>query len=91
MWGSWYGVLAVAVLAGLLLIVAALTAWTPLFAVGIAAIVIAGIAVFYAIKGGREETGSGVDDGLATPEDEPEHQPRRAAGAGGVWGEKRET
>jgi hypothetical protein len=90
MWGSWFGVLTAAVVAGLLLIVAALTAWTPLFAIGIAAIVIAGIAIYYAIRGGQEEVAG--DDDLATPEDEPEHKPRRGSqAAGGVWGEKREA
>jgi hypothetical protein len=93
MWGSWYGVLTAAVVAGLLLIVAALTAWTPLFAIGIAAVVIAAIAIYYAIRGGQAEVEAQTSsDGLATPDDQPEHQPRRGSeAAGGVWGEKREA
>jgi hypothetical protein len=95
MWGSWYGVLTAAVVGGLLLIVAALTAWTPLFAIGIAALVIGAIAIYFAIQSGREEVQSGesaTESRPASPPDEPEHQPRRGSEvAGGVWGEKREA
>ncbi len=94
MWGSSFGVLTAVIVAGLLLLVAALTAWTPLFAIAIAAVVIAGFAVFHAIRGGREEAeaGSAGSGELATPADEPEHQPRKGSEvAAGVWGEKREA
>ena len=93
MWGSWYGVLTAAIVGGLLLLVAALTAWTPLFAIGIAAFVIALFAIYFAIKGGQEEVEArSASEGLATPEDQPEHQPRRGSEAvAGVWGEKREA
>ncbi len=96
MWGSWYGVLTAALLGGLLLLAAALTAWTPLFAIGIAAVVIAGFAVYFAIKGGQEEVAGTApgDVGPADPEDQPEHRPQSRRGsqkAHGVWGEKREA
>jgi len=91
MWGSWYGVLTAALIAGLILLAAALTAWTPLFAFGIAAVLIAGFAVYYAIKGGQEEVAPEGERPIAPP-DQPEHHPRRAGeGAAGVWGEKREA
>ena len=85
-----------ALLAGLLLLAAALTAWTPLFAFGIAAVVIAGFAVFFAMKGGQEEVEARTpgDTGPADPEDQPEHRPKAQSGsqqAQGVWGEKREA
>ncbi|HEX6116393.1 MAG TPA: hypothetical protein VFY99_04785 [Solirubrobacterales bacterium] len=35
--------------------------------------------------------GSAGNQGLATPGDEPEHQPRSRETAAGVWGEKREA
>ena len=86
MWGSWYGVLTAGIVAGILLLAGALTAWTPLFAFAIAGLVIAGFAVYFALKGGREEVS-------ATHSDDPEHAPKRQGSevTGGVWGEKREA
>jgi phage tail tape-measure protein len=91
MWGSWYGVVTAVLVGGLLLLAAALTAWTPLFAFGIAAVAIGGFALYYGVKGGREEVARDEDRPHA-PADEPEHQPRSAGeGAAGIWGEKREA
>lgn len=95
MWGSWFAVTVSGFAAVLLLIVAAATAWTPLFAIGIAAIVMAGFAIYFAIRGGRAEADAGsseVDEQPASRE--PEHRPRETQGsevAGGIWGEKREA
>ena len=91
MWGSWYGAAAIAGAGVLVLIASALFAWA-LIPIAIALFAIAGFGAYHALQGGREETSGGPGDGLATPPDEPEHQPRRAGeGAGGAWGEKREA
>jgi hypothetical protein len=90
MWGSWYGAAAIAGVGALVLIAAAFFAWA-LIPIAVALFAIAGFSAYQAVKGGREEVAS-RSDGLATPEDQPEHQPRAAGeGAGGVWGEKREA
>jgi len=92
MWGSWYGAAAIAGAGVLVLIASALFAWA-LIPLAIALFAIAGFGAYHAIKGGREEASGDPNDGLATPPDEPEHQPKKrpSDAAGGIWGEKREA
>lgn len=95
MWGSWFTVTLSGIGALILLIVAGASAWTPLFAFGIAAAVLAVIAAVYAVRAGRREVGETSDEAPRPADaDEPEHQPgsRRPSDlTGGVWGERREA
>ena len=95
MWGSWFTVTLSGIGALILLIVAGASAWTPLFAFGIAAAVVAVIAAVYAVRAGRREVGEPSNEAPqpAGP-GEPEHQPRPSRPSdltGGIWGERREA
>ena len=105
MYGSWMGVTLGALFVVMLVIAAMLTAWTPIFALAIFAVVGTVLLVLAAMRRSAE-AGPGVDDhagepekyaapasgegGMADGEPGPEPAaPRLEDEPAGVWGEKR--
>jgi hypothetical protein len=107
MWGTWFNVTLSVVGVLLLLVIAIATAWTPLFAIVIAAAVIALAIPIMSARRASSERGSGVDGGadgapasgeggdLTSSDGASAAQgPREGSSSrisDGIWGERREA
>lgn len=107
MWGTWFNVTMSVVAVALLLVIAIATAWTPLFAIVIAAAVIAIAIPIMSARRGSSERGDrleGGSDGSPASGEGGEVDGHPGSGAAqrakeaqgsrmtdGIWGERREA